>query len=231
MVCKFFNLKSRRIISVFLMGVVMLLTFIPSVFADPDTSSDVPGDGSEFGWIDLTASVPDDFSGSVFVQVWNVDEDSYHDIECFVLNDFKNSTQVPVGNYEVVAVNTSENPFLYYATCDVEEFELTNSYSLNVIVEKVSDSETVLAESIEGQEEISDPEDEGETDGRGPENLDAAVEEVEDGGSGKTSEDETSQGSKEEKSGKSPYSLLISFLFSLLLIVIAAFVLWKMKNN
>lgn len=233
MFCRYFNLKSQRVISIFLMSVVMLLSFIPTVFAVPGTSEDVPGNVSNLGWIDLSANVPEGFSGSVFVQIRNVADDSYYDIECFVLNNFKNSKQIPLGNYEVVAVNTSENPFLYYASCDAEEFELTNSYSLNVVVQKVSDSETVLAESIENIEVSSEP----TTDDKpnNSESVDSPTDKKPDGVKDESSDDvsdeKSSQDSKEGNSTKSPYSLLISFVISLLSILVVGFILWKIKSK
>lgn len=229
MFCQFFNFKFRRVVSTLLMSVVMLLSFIPSAFAVPGTSNDVPGNVSNLGWIDLSATVPEGFNGSVFVVVRNIADNSYHDVECFIVNDFKNSKQVPVGNYEVIAATTSEDPLFYNVFCDIEEFALTGSYSLHVVVEEISDSDKLMVESLENQEvgsEVDSPnqffyneQNYGTTNG------------VTTNGVNNASNDKVSQNLKGVNSTKSPYSLLISLALSIVLLFVAGFVLWKFKNR
>lgn len=225
---QFSNLKLRRVVTVFLMSVVMLLTFIPCAFAIPGTSSDVPGDVSNLGWIDLSATVPEGFSGSVFVQIRNTADDSYYDIECFVLNNFKNSKQVPLGNYVIEVATTPTDPFIYTVSCEVEEFSLSGSYPLHVVVEKVVDSDGALAESIENIEVGSELTDENESVDLP---ADVKTDEVNNEGSSDATDSKSTSDLKEDNSGKSPYSLLISFVISLLLILVVGFVMWKMKNR
>lgn len=244
MVSQVFNFKLRYVISIFLVCVVLLLSFIPSVFADPDTSEDVPvtvedvlapeedvsGNVSNLGWIDLSATVPENFTGSVLVQIRNIADDSYYDIECFVLNNFRNGQQVPLGNY-VIEVATTAEPFFYIVTCETEEFELTDSYSLHVVVEEIPDDDRILVENIENIEVSSEPTNDVKdnndefTDGIKDKNSDG----VKDENSIPILDDDSTEVEKETKGSWS--SILISFMISLVMVLIAGFVLWRIKNR
>lgn len=147
MIYQLFNSKISRMALCLLVISTLLLSFIPSVFAVPGTSNDAPGNTSNLGWVDLSATVPEGFDGSVFVHLRNTADDSYYSVECFVLNDFKNSAQVPLGNYVVDVVSTSKERYLYDATCDTQEFELKNSYALHVTVTENPAGDEFLAMS------------------------------------------------------------------------------------
>ena len=232
MVCRFLSLKFGRVISILLISVVILLSFIPSVFAVPGTSEDVPGGVSNLGWINLVATVPEGFSGSVFVQMRNIADDSCYDIKSFVVNDFKNSTQIPLGDYVIDMVGTSEDRFLYIASCNVDEFVLTNEYSLQVTVEKIADVNIALSETFENIEVGSEPANDDKA--NNSESVDSPTDEKPDevkDNSSAVSDEKKSQASNDGKSTKSPYSLLISFVISVCLILVVGFILWKIKNG
>lgn len=130
----------RRAGRVLLAAVAILcltLCQIPSAFAAPtgDISNEASGPSENMIFVDIRASVPDNFSGSVGVLLYHEDEGDYYTVRCDALSDYRGTAEVPVGRYSVEKAYTDQDQLAFEAFVDVFEFEVGDTgHEINVTV-------------------------------------------------------------------------------------------------
>ena len=152
-------------------------------------------------------------------------------------NNYFSNEQVALGEYSVEVMvsgyDVSEFSYAYDKILKVEP--ASTAISFTIIADLVLTKGDYSGESgvSTGNELIINDEFNNNelTDLPTDEKADVVKVEASNDDSTEHSSDDSSQDSKEGTSTKSPYSLLISFAFSLVLILVAAFVLWKIKNR
>lgn len=151
----------RGFVAAFL-ALLMVLSFIPTALAMPTSKDDsvyAPSDNESFmadpdaGWIDLKATVPGGFSGSVSVSIRNTETDETYTITAFHVNYYANSKKVPYGEYTIERAFTSENNFVYEAFVEEDSFVLEDSHTINVTVTHNEEGEAY----VNGETDIDKP--------------------------------------------------------------------------
>ena len=141
--CKTFNSKPLRLLSAFLLVLVLLLSLTSNAFADPvdaeGAESNTPGsekfiDDPDGAFVELKVEVPDGFRGSVSAMLKNKETGEMYTITAYRVNFYSNSMRLPYGEYSVEQVYTSENSMTYEAFIDEDGFDLSSNYTLHARV-------------------------------------------------------------------------------------------------
>lgn len=176
----------------------------------------------ERGYIEFEAFTPDDFTDPIEIQLAHKEEGYVLKYYLYKINNYFLNEAVPCGDYDVsinVGERQDEFTFIYENSLLVESGNLAIPF--NIIMDYTS---------LEGDASIqvnpnSSNEDEGKI------NISEEKDDTEKQDLSVAPDKTSSQDSQEENSSKSPYSVLISFGFSLLLLLVVAFVMWKFKNR
>lgn len=153
---KFSLSKPRHLLTTAALILLLLFFIAPTAHAIPNDS---PPSSSEeiLGWVDLQATVPEGFNGSVSVQLMHADSGEVYTLTSYLLNDYCNSKQLPLGKYTIERAFTSEDSFLYEAFIDLDDFELKTSKPLDVTVKENPDGALILEELSSKPEEPEVP--------------------------------------------------------------------------
>lgn len=99
-----------------ILAIFLALSFVTICHAEPSETQP-----SEQGWVDLIASTPDDFpKGTVSVLLSHAQTGETYTLTAHHVGSYKNSTQIPCGEYYVERVFTSEDSFIYEAFTQTE---------------------------------------------------------------------------------------------------------------
>lgn len=145
MCCKFSFTKTRHLLTTLVLILFLLFLIAPTVHAVPNDSSSISSE-EILGWVDLQATVPKSFKGSVSVQLMHTGSGEVYTLTSYLLNDYCNSTQLPLGEYTIERAFTSEDSFLYEAFIDLDNFDLKTSQPLDVTVKENPDGALILEE-------------------------------------------------------------------------------------
>lgn len=109
-----------RALILFLSLMILMLSSVLLVYADPEEKEPAPG-----AWIEVVCPiVPEDFEGSVSIVVSDVETDESYTIDCLKANGFVGRKKLPYGKYFVDRIYTSDT-FYYEGFTDLFSFELT----------------------------------------------------------------------------------------------------------
>lgn len=103
----------------------LLMLFLHPAYASPNEPSD-----TKDVWLDIEATVPDDFYGDVTVVLENTESHEYYTIKAHYVGYYKNSIFVPTGHYVVDNLYTSKDINAYGITMEEREFDITDSITL-----------------------------------------------------------------------------------------------------
>ena len=123
-------------ISIFLLA-ALFITFVFSGFSVSAAQT-----GKDPGWIEIRATVPDDFNRSIIVSVENSDTLEAYDIELLAINNYVASKQLPAGNYTVSMAFVYQN-YTYHVVVDVPEFTVVSDGAAALVNVTVSEGEKV----------------------------------------------------------------------------------------
>lgn len=99
----------------------MFAALVPSAFAAPD------GDTGPTSRVIVETSVPDGFSGTVYVML-STDAGDYYTVMCNEMSDYAGALELPYGEYFVERAYTSEDNLSYEAFVETESFVLNEVY-------------------------------------------------------------------------------------------------------
>lgn len=146
---------AKRLIFAFLLTICMMTMSLPCAFAAPtgDISNEVSGPGENMIYVDMKASVPDNFNGTVYVLICN-ENSEYFTVSCNDLSGYEGTAQVPVGSYYVEKAYTSEDHLAFEAFVDVYEFEVGDrGHRIDVTVKYSSEGDN-YSENFGSTEEL-----------------------------------------------------------------------------
>lgn len=99
---------------------------LPCAFAAPtgDISNEASNPGENMIYVDMQATVPDNFNGTVSVLLYHEGVGDYYTVRCDALSDYRGTAKVPVGRYSVEEAYTDQDQLAFEAFVDVYEFEV-----------------------------------------------------------------------------------------------------------
>ena len=151
------SLKRIRNPLAFCFTVVLLTVFlcIPAA-AIPSSISAAETSGTESGWIEARATVPDGFHSIVILSVENQETLEVYDIECLPDNNFVGSAKVPAGSYLVSMAFVYQN-YTYTVTPSPTEFDVdanADSAAASIALTVISpETPTFTEEAVEEEVE------------------------------------------------------------------------------
>jgi len=138
--------KPKQTLAFILCVLIMFMSVTGVCYADPNTEAQ-----PEKGWVHIRSKTPEGFTGSVSIILLHIDSGESYTLTAHRSGDFKNSMEVPVGEYMIMKAFTSEDNFIYEAISDISELTADVDAAQTVNVEVIYNEEG--AKFLESAEE------------------------------------------------------------------------------